>query len=358
MPVTVVVGGQYGSEGKGKICAHLALTDDVDYMVRCGGPNSGHTVDVSGTRYQLKQVPSGFINPRTRLLVAAGALVNPTIFMEEVELCGLDPSRIGIDENAAVIEEADIATEKTLDLGGRLGSTGSGVGAAVGRRVLREQGFRQAKDHPDLVPYKTSVRRELSTAAKRNSNIVVEGTQGFGLSLYHAEKWPYRTSRDTTAHSFLGEVGFGTREFEVIMAIRTFPIRVAGDSGPLVNELTWNDVQVHSGYPHPLAEFTTTTKRLRRVASFDWEVVYAAIEANAPSHIALHGADYIDFENRSVQNYANLNVSARTFVQEIEDRTGIPVSFIGTGPTNEEIIDRRVSIGSGPQVHGMASAGV
>ena len=68
MSVTVVVGGQFGSEGKGKICAHLAMTDNVDYMVRCGGPNSGHTVDVGGKRYQLRQVPAGFINPRTRLL--------------------------------------------------------------------------------------------------------------------------------------------------------------------------------------------------------------------------------------------------------------------------------------------------
>ena len=92
MPVTVVVGGQYGSEGKGKICAHLAMTDRVDFMVRCGGPNSGHTVDVCGERYELKQVPSGFVNPETRLLVAAGALVNPRIFLEEVELCGLSPA--------------------------------------------------------------------------------------------------------------------------------------------------------------------------------------------------------------------------------------------------------------------------
>ena len=358
MSVTVIVGGQYGSEGKGKICAHLAITDNVDYMVRCGGPNSGHTVDVSGKRYELKQVPSGFVNPRTRLLIAAGALVNPTIFMEEVELCGLNPSRIGIDENAAVIEEADIAMEENLDLRGRLGSTGSGVGSAVSRRVLREQGFRQAKDHPDLAPYTTSVRRELSSAAKWDRDIVVEGTQGYGLSLYHAEEWPYRTSRDTTAHSFLGEVGFGTRQFEVVMAIRTFPIRVAGDSGPLIYELTWSDVQAYSGYPHPLAEFTTTTKRLRRVASFDWEVVDAAIEANSPSHIALHGADYIDYENRSVQNFADLTPSARTFVQEIEDRTGIPVSFIGTGPTNEEIIDRRELTGLATRNPVIASVGV
>ena len=358
MPVTVVVGGQYGSEGKGKICAHLALTDRVDFMVRCGGPNSGHTVDVRGERYELKQVPAGFVNPETRLLIAAGALVNPRIFLEEVELCGLSPARVGIDENAAVIEEADIATEHTLDLRGRLGSTGSGVGAAVGRRVLRERDFRQAKDHPDLAPFTTSVRRELASAMRMGSNIVVEGTQGFGLSLYHARKWPYRTSRDTTVHSFLGEVGLGVRDFEVVMAIRTFPIRVAGDSGPLEHEVTWEDVQTLSGYPAAIAEYTTTTKRLRRVARFDWGIVEEAIAANAPTRIALHGADYIDFKNRSVDCYDDLTQHARAFVEEVECRTQVPVSFIGTGPTNEEIIDRRAAAVLDTQSPVMASAAV
>ena len=78
MPVTVVVGGQYGSEGKGKVCAHLAMTDHVDCMVRCGGPNSGHTVDIYGQRYQLRQVPAGFINAGTRLLNRPGRLSQPT----------------------------------------------------------------------------------------------------------------------------------------------------------------------------------------------------------------------------------------------------------------------------------------
>ena len=344
MPVTVVVGGQYGSEGKGKICAHLALTDDIDYMVRCGGPNSGHTVDVARKRYELKQVPAGFINPRTRLLIAAGALVNPTIFMDEVELCGLDSTRIAIDENAAVIEDADVATECALDLRGRLGSTGSGVGAAVSRRVLREGNFRRAKDHPLLAPFTTSVQGELVSAMKRSLHIVVEGTQGFGLSLYHAREWPYRTSRDTTAHSFLGEVGLGIRDFEVIMAVRTFPIRVAGDSGPLEHEVTWEDVKTLSGYPYVVQEYTTTTKRLRRVARFDWGVVDAAISANSPSHIALHGVDYVDYSNRSMMCYDHLGRPARAFVEEVEGRTEIPVSFIGTGPTNEEIIDRRPTV--------------
>jgi adenylosuccinate synthase len=342
MPVTVVVGGQYGSEGKGKVCAHLAMTDDVDCMVRCGGPNSGHTVDVGGERYQLRQVPSGFVNPSTRLLVAPGALVNPRVFLDEVLLCGLDSSRIGIDENAAVIEDGDIAAEQALDLQGRLGSTGSGVGAAVSRRVLRDPGFRRAKDHPDLARFTTSVRGELSSLLVAGGGVVVEGTQGFGLSLYHARRWPYRTSRDTSAHSFLGEVGLGVRDFEVVMAIRTFPIRVSGDSGPLENEVTWGDVERLSGYPHSVAEYTTATHRLRRVGHFDWGIVEEAVWANSPTQIALHGADYLDFRNKAVDRYDDLTPSARAFVEDVEGHTSIPVSFIGTGPTNEEIIDRRL----------------
>ena len=188
MSVTVVVGGQFGSEGKGKICAHLAMTDNVDYMVRCGGPNSGHTVDVGGRRYQLHQVPAGFINSSTRLLIAPGALVNPSIFRAEVELCGLDKSRIGIDRNTGVIEDFDVDNEKSLNLGGRLGSTGTGVGSAVSRRVLRGADFCLAKDHPYLSKYTTSVRDELSSAVRHDESVVIEGTQGFGLSLYHAEK--------------------------------------------------------------------------------------------------------------------------------------------------------------------------
>ena len=353
MSITVVVGGQFGSEGKGKICAHLAMTDNVDYMVRCGGPNSGHTVDVRGQRYQLHQVPAGFINPNTRLLIAAGALINPVVFLREVQTCGLDPQRIGIDRNAGVIEEVDLANEKSLDLSGRLGSTTTGVGSAVSRRVLRESDFRLAKDHPALTPFVTSVRDELASGVCEGKSIVVEGTQGFGLSLYHADKWPYRTSRDTTAHSFLGEVGLGVRDYEVIMAIRTYPIRVAGNSGPLPNEISWEGVQQESGYPHPIAEYTTTTKRLRRVARFDWSVVDQAVVANAPTQIALHGADYIDYVNYGATDWSNLTYNTCQFIDHLETRLGSSVVFVGTGPTNEHIVDRREVAKANVELAGM-----
>jgi adenylosuccinate synthase len=76
MSVWVVVGGQYGSEGKGKMTSYLAVKDDAAAVVRCGGPNAGHTVDFEGRREILRQVPAGYINPRSRLLIAPGALID------------------------------------------------------------------------------------------------------------------------------------------------------------------------------------------------------------------------------------------------------------------------------------------
>ena len=343
MSLTVVVGGQFGSEGKGKICAHLALTDDVSFMVRCGGPNSGHTVLIGDERYQLRQVPAGFVNDHTRLLIAPGALVNRDVFLREVSVCALNPDRIGIDRNTGIIEQVDIDSEVSLDLTGRVGSTASGTGAAVSRRALREPDFTLAGADPALAPFVTSVSEELSVGIRNGQSVVVEGTQGFGLSLYHAETWPYRTSRDTTAFSFIGEVGVGVQPFEVILAIRTYPIRVAGNSGHLPGELTWEEVQWRSSYPHPISEFTTTTNRLRRVAEFDWSIVDQAVVANAPTQIALHGADYIDYSNFATVDWNHLSSETWKFVEEIEHRYEIPVTLIGTGPANEHIVDRRYS---------------
>jgi adenylosuccinate synthase len=341
MSVTVIVGGQYGSEGKGKICAHLTLTDGADFVVRCGGPNSGHTVDLNGRIYELKQVPAGFLNPRTRLLLAPGALIDPKLLLHEIEVCGLDASRIGVDGNAGVIEDFDRANEIQHSLRDRLGSTGVGMGSAVSRRTLRRADFRVAASVPELQPFLTSVADELVVAVREDRKIIVEGTQGFGLSLYHTEQWPYCTSRDTTAHAFMSEVGLGVRNFEVVMAIRTYPIRVGGNSGPLTNEISWDAVREQSGYPSPLAEYTTTTKRLRRVATFDWNVVLRAVAANQPTHLALHGLDYIDHSNLDAKRVDDLTERARKFIDEVAARTGVPVSFAGTGPLVHQLLDLR-----------------
>jgi adenylosuccinate synthase len=341
VPVTVVVGAQYGGEGKGKVVAHLALAERAEFVVRCGGPNSGHTVELNGLKYELKQVPAGFVNSRTRLLLAAGAVIQPSLLLEEIAACGLTPERIGVDINAAVLESFDPQRESELLLRDRFGSTGVGMGSAVARRVIRARDVRRAVDVPELKPYLTSVQAELRSALIQDAKIVVEGTQGFGLSLYHTEQWPYCTSRDTTAGSFLGEVGLGPRGVQVIMAVRTFPIRVGGNSGPLANELSWSDVQKRSGYPHAIAEYTTTTKRLRRVGAFDPEVVLRAVTANTPTYLALHGVDYLDYKNRGGRSVEELSSSAHDFMRELETLTKTRVGLIGTGPSLPDLIDIR-----------------
>src|SRR2546427_12974042 len=103
MSLIVVVGGQYGSEGKGKVTSHLALRDNVELVVRCGGPNSGHTVDHDGRRYELRCLPAGFVNPRTRLLLGSGCVLNPALFFAELKVVGTGPSRVGIDPNVGII---------------------------------------------------------------------------------------------------------------------------------------------------------------------------------------------------------------------------------------------------------------
>ena len=340
MSVTVVVGGQYGSEGKGKVCAHLALTRNPAYMVRSGGPNAGHTVYQAGVRYQLRQVPAGFVNPKTRLLIAPGALVEPNILMEEIRLCGLDPSRIGIDRNAGIIEPYDKDTEREAQMEPRLGSTGSGTGAAASRRAIRDPEFRTARHVPSLAPYLTGVPEELDEALSRGEHVVLEGTQGFGLSFHHSQDWPYCTSRDTTAHAFLADAGIGVRDYQVIMAVRTHPIRVHGNSGPLRNEITWEQLQHDSGYPYPIAEYTTTTKKLRRIATFDPDIISRAALANQPTQIALHGADYLDHANQGITQWQDLSEGARIFIAKLEGLAQAPVTIIGTGPLQKDVIQR------------------
>ncbi len=341
MSITAVVGAQYGGEGKGKICAYLALHDRVSVVIRCGGSNSGHTIEWKGRRYALRQVPAGFVNPDTRLLIAAGAIVDPDLFRDEVHLCQLRPTQIGIDRNAGVLEKCDADRELALGLRDRLGSTTVGMGSAVGRRVLRDPTFRRAADMPELSRFVVCTLDELLAADREGRTILVEGTQGYGLSLYHSDAWPFCTSRDTTANSFLGEVGLGSRDVEVILALRTYPIRVGGNSGPLPGEISWQEVQRRSGYPHEISERTTVTQRLRRVGEFDWEMLERAVAANAPSWLAVHGTDYLTFSNRAARSSADLSLETVQFIELLGRRTGVPVGFLSTGPDVTEMIDLR-----------------
>src|SRR5258708_3497836 len=327
MGLWVVVGGQYGSEGKGKVSGFITKHENIHICVRCGGPNSGHSfVDENGKNVVLRQLPTGYVNPRTRLLIPAGALIDPLVLRQEIDFLKLPPGRIGIDCKCFIIEEKDHEREQTLGLRERISSPLCGVGAGQSRRVLRGEDARLAREvtreHSWMSQYLTDVSDEVNTALDREKKVLIEGTQGFGLSLYHSDHYPKTTSRDTTAAGFLSEVGVSPRVVtEIIAVFRTFPIRVAGEqAGPLRNEITWEQLREESGCPRPIEERTSVTNKVRRIARFDWELAGRCVQSNRPTRLAVNGLDYLDFRNAGCGTLESLTDNARDFVHEMEGR--------------------------------------
>jgi adenylosuccinate synthase len=189
--------------------------------------------------------------------------------------------------------------------------------------------LRFAKDEPRLAPLVRPIKPWLRAHLRQGERIVIEGTQGFGLSLLHSEHYPHVTSRDTTAAAFVAEAGLSPLDVdEVALVIRTFPIRVAGASGRLPDETDWTTITHESGSPVGIYETTSVTGRARRVARFDPAVVCRSIEANAPTLICLNHVDYVDASCRQ----GPWTGKAEAFVTDVEMRIGQNISYVGTGP--------------------------
>ncbi len=327
MPVSIVVGGQFGSEGKGKVAHYLADKLEAKYVVRCGGPNSGHTViDDSGKPHIFQQLPTASILPKPKLAICAGSYIDLDILLREIAETEVGPERLIIDPDAVIITEDLKRREVRGGLIESIGSTGSGTGAAVGARTNRGNIIR-ANDVEELQPYINDVSDILRKSLDLNERVLVEGTQGFGLSPLHSKLYPFCTSRDTTAASFLAETGLSPFDVdEIILTIRAFPIRVAGNSGPLPDEINWEMVSKESGCTNEIIERTTVTKNTRRVARFSADIVKKAIVANRPSKIVINHIDYIHEAKRI------------DFIREVEFLLGGKVSLIGLSPS--VLVDR------------------
>lgn len=332
MSATVVVGGQYGSEGKGKVVALLAQRVNSPWLVRCGGPNSGHTVRIAGRDVVLRQVPCSLEPSRPVFCLAAGCVIDEAVLIRELDLLGVDRARIIVDPRAVIVTDQDKETER-LSLA-HIASTYTGTGAAMARRMGR------ATDVP-LAGSSTALRLRcrietvaplLNSVLDDGGDVIVEGSQGFGLSLLHGPDYPYVTSRDTTAAGFAMEVGISPRLIrDIVLVLRTFPIRVSGSSGPFVKEVSWEEIHHASGAPETVPEYTSVTKRLRRVAEFDLEMAKLACLYNRPTSLAVMGLDRLDFRNTGVCEFSSLTAIAKTFLEQLELATCVPVEFVGTG---------------------------
>lgn len=184
--VDVLVGGQYGSEGKGHVASYLARP--YACLVRVGGPNAGHKVcEEDGTIYTFHQLPSGTKRTSAAIVLGPGAVLSIDRLITEIRDCRIEPARLSVDPQALVIERQDIRAESGA-LVKKIGSTGQGVGAATARKVLRsaaKPAVRLAKDIPELAPYIRDSCEVFDRLFAHGERIFVEGTQGSGLSLHH-----------------------------------------------------------------------------------------------------------------------------------------------------------------------------
>lgn len=332
MGCRIVVGGQYGSEGKGKVVALYAAMLQRPWVVRCGGPNSGHTISIRDREVVLRQVPAGAAQRDSLLLLSAGCVVDEGILIDELDMLDIPRERIVVDPRCALILPADQIAEKTLVQ--EIGSTGSGTGTALMRRLARSGSVALAKTSSILhkrvrvEPVAPLVHKYLDDGG----DVIVEGTQGFGLSLLHGPHYPHVTSRDTTAAGFASEVGLSPRQVnEITLVIRTFPIRVGGPSGPLEDQITWDEVQQISGAPEIIPELTSVTKRVRRVGMFNMRLVIEACRYNRPTAIALMGLDRLDYSNLGATSIRDISPQSIEFIRELERQTGIHIEWLGTG---------------------------
>jgi adenylosuccinate synthase len=328
--ISIIVGGQYGSEGKGKVAQHFVRERSARAVVRVGGSNSGHTsLGDIGEQEVLRQLPTAALEPDVLCALAAGSYIDLDVLFAEIERVNLPPHRLLIDPNAMIITREDREAEERSNLRDRIGSTCSGTGEAVLRRIQRRSRDDLAGNHPELAAYLRPVRPVLREIVDDNGRIVIEGTQGFGLSILHTPHFPKATTRDTTAAGALSETGLSPLDVdEVILVLRSFPIRVAGDSGPFgAPEVNWATVASEGGHTDSLEERTSVTNRVRRVARLDPVIAREAIASNAPNVIVLNHVDHVDVAARH-----DLTDRARAFVTDVSSQIGRSVDLVGLGP--------------------------
>lgn len=374
--ISVIVGGQFGSEGKGAIAAYLSSAGQNPsshvLAVRVAGPNAGHTAlgncppdcDHPAGRHpwRLRQVPVAAVtNPSAELVIAAGSEIDPIVLMDELhqlDQAGYRASeRTLVDRSATVIETSHVQAERDLNLTSRLGSTGKGIGAARMARISRVAStWGEGNTDNGVASIDTAFylnRHLVRSDGGKPVHVVIEGTQGYGLGL-HTRFYPTTTSSDCRAIDFLAMAGISPwvlapaapeadHPVQIWVVMRTYPIRVAGNSGPLKDETTWDQL----GLPQ---EHTTVTQKVRRVGGWDPLLAREAVEANGgmrsdqvasyqpPVNVALTMADYQvpGATGRTNADYDQVDPGSRQAMFDlltgVAKDCGVFPTLVGTGP--------------------------
>ena len=336
MPATVVVGTQWGDEGKGKLTDLLAA--EMNVVVRYqGGHNAGHTIVVGDESFALQLVPSGVLYPHITPMIGNGVVVDPGILLDEIDTLtakGVDCTKLRVSGNAHLImpyhQELDAMIERYLGRN-KLGTTRRGIGPAysdkasrIGLRVqdlLDPKIFRQKLDvvlkeknqilakvynrlplsaediadryldvyAPRLAPMITDCVSLLHEALAAGQDVLLEGAQATFLDLDHGT-YPFVTSSNPVAGGACVGAGIGPRDIDRVIGIAKAYITRVG-SGPFPTELfdETGDQLVERGH-----EYGTNTGRRRRPGWFDAVMIRQAVRLNSLSEIALTKLDVLD----------------------------------------------------------------
>lgn len=299
--LNIVIDGQFGSTGKGLISEYIGLLNHIDIAVTSASSNAGHSFIYHGKKHISKYIPvSGIVNKRSTIYLCSGAIINPDIFLKEIEYFDIAPDRIIIHPNCAIIETDDILKESAIDSSTcKLSSTMSGVGMALSRKINREANLAQNnKEISRFVKY-----FDLQYYLDQGCVAFMEVPQGIDLSI-NSEFYPYCTSRDISISAALNDTQVHPHYLGKICAcLRTFPIRVGnvcdksgneiGYSGPFYSdseETTWHNIGV-------TPEITTVTGRVRRVATFSMIQYKKMIRQVRPDYVFLNFANYLSNDN-------------------------------------------------------------
>ncbi len=358
----VVIDGQFGSTGKGKVAAWLCKTYRPDFISTTNGPNAGH-VAVSGERSFLSKIlPASAIHDdiyKPKYVIGAGAIFSVKRLLQEITETGVDRSRVIIHPRAMVVTEEHAAQERATTK--HVASTMQGTAAAVVDKMMRREGVKLARDYSELsdMIFDGHLATYCIEQIDQGAKWMHEGSQGYSLGINHGFDYPHCTSRECTASLQLSDMGLPTRQMgNVIMVIRPYPIRVgnviedgkqvgySGDVYPDQKEITWAEVAAAAGAPDEVmkGELTTVTKRLRRVFTFSKMQLKQACLVNGTTHIALNFANYISWKCFQANSPERIPQDVYDFVKmvnaEVADIPGSPprVAVLGTGPEESHMV--------------------
>lgn len=340
MPLHIIVGAQWGDEGKGRIVDYLAAS--ADYVARFnGGDNAGHTVTTGSHIFKLHLVPSGIIHPQAIAVLGNGMVINPRSLLEEIETlrqAGVEvtPERLHISFGAHLVTPAHQALDAALEAArgkGKLGTTGRGIGPAytdkAARRglrlgdMLREDFLTRLGEHllesnltlgllgapeldpspildsfrryrEQLTPYIADTSAELEAALSAGKTVLAEGAQGTLLDIEHGT-YPFVTSSSTVAPGALTGLGLGLHAAHgarIIGVAKSFQTRVG--AGPFPTEVFGPQAERLRGTGvNPWDEFGTTTGRPRRVGWMDTVLLRYAVRVNGLTELVLTKLDIL-----------------------------------------------------------------